>query len=227
MAIYIKKKNRGKFTRDAKQAGQTVQEHAKAILNNPKATKLQKKRAIFAQNAKKWSHEDGGTIHKPYGHRSTLDNGWISTKELKKKHPAVGMFQQGGQPQIIQRYTALINNGINPQVAFDTANLSLLEDGRAGKYYSFGKRANNLQDWTKNATDSLTIGRYKNLNNATNFNQFKQGLKQKNYNSRPSFYTVDMNRGRNKNKQLVNEYNQQHGLPLIAGLQIISSDNLV
>ena len=49
MAIYIKKKNRGKFTRDAKQAGQTVQEHARAVLNNPKATKLQKKRAIFAR----------------------------------------------------------------------------------------------------------------------------------------------------------------------------------
>ena len=25
-------------------------------------------------------------IHKPNGHRSILDNGWISTKELKKKH---------------------------------------------------------------------------------------------------------------------------------------------
>lgn len=122
------------------------------------------------------------------------------------------------QPQILQRYISLINAGINPQLAFDTSHLSLVEDGRPNKYYSFGKRATNIQDWTKNATDSLTTGRYKNLNNIQNFQQFKQGLKQKNYNSRPAFYNVELNRNRDKHKQIVNQYNQQHGLPLIAGL---------
>ena len=76
-------------------------------------------------------------------------------------------------PQITQRYVALLNKGIPAQVAFDTAHLSLIEDGRPNKFYSFGKRATNLQDWTKNATDSLTIGRYNNLQNIQNFNQFK------------------------------------------------------
>lgn len=193
MEIKIKKKNRGKFTKAAKAAGESVQEHARSVLNNPKATKLQKKRAQFAVNSKKWHHKDGGLL-----------------------------MQDGGQ--ILPRYISLVNAGINPQVAFDTSNLSLVEDSRKNKYYSFGKRATNLQDWTKNAVDSLTVGRYQNLNNATNFQQFKQGLKQKHYNNRPTFYTVEMNRGRDKNKKIVNQYNQTHGLPLISGLYSINAN---
>lgn len=52
--IHIKKKNRGKFTASAKRAGQSVQEHARSVLNDPNATPLQKKRANFARNAAKW-----------------------------------------------------------------------------------------------------------------------------------------------------------------------------
>lgn len=54
--IHIKKENRGKFTASAKKAGQSVQEHARSVLNNPKAPPLQKKRANFARNAAKWHH---------------------------------------------------------------------------------------------------------------------------------------------------------------------------
>ena len=193
MEIKIKKKNRGKFTKAAKAAGESVQEHAHSVLNNPKATKLQKKRAQFVVNSKKWHHKDGGLL-----------------------------MQNGGQ--ILPRYISLIDAGISPQVAFDTSNLSLVEDSRKNKYYSFGKRATNLQDWTKNAVDSLTVGRYQNLNNATNFQQFKQGLKQKHYNNRPAFYNVEMNKGRDKNKKIVNQYNQTHGLPLISGLYSINAN---
>ena len=193
MEIKIKKKNRGKFTKAAKAAGESVQEYAHSVLNNPKATKLQKKRAQFAVNAKKWHHKDGGLL-----------------------------IQNGGQ--ILPRYISLVNAGISPQVAFDTSNLSLVEDNRKNKYYSFGKRATNLQDWTKNAVDSLTVGKYQNLNNTTNFQQFKQGLKQKHYNSRPAFYNIEMNRGRDKNKKIVNQYNQTHGLPLVAGLYSINGN---
>lgn len=53
--IYIKPKNRGKFTASAKKAGKSVQAHAAAVLDDPKATPLQKKRANFARNAKKWN----------------------------------------------------------------------------------------------------------------------------------------------------------------------------
>ena len=51
--IHIKKKTRGKFTASAKKAGQSVQQHAHSVLNNPNASKLQKKRAQFAVNMKK------------------------------------------------------------------------------------------------------------------------------------------------------------------------------
>lgn len=352
--IHIKKENRGKFTETKKRTGKTTEEltHSK----NP----LTRKRAIFAQNAKKWKHEDGGEVHKPNGHRSILDNGWFKTKDLKKNHPLTyqqggnfttgalantiwefpnqvkygngnynnvnnkllsqltpdskghysdkvklsnhpthpsrGRFnksgtkfyltdfgmqnpnltlfgtadhnqdgqttmiykggivlpeitvtpkqgryvdntydqikiypntikkhQQGGpfqinnsQPQVLQRYISLVNQGIPQQAAFDTSHLSMIEDGRPGKYYSFGRRASNLGGWTKNATDSLTNGRYRNLQNVQNFGQFKQGLKQKNYNTRPAFYNVEMNRGRNRDKQIINQWNKQQGLNPIA-----------
>lgn len=52
--IHVKEKNRGKFTKSAKAAGRSVQEHARAVLNDPNATPLQKKRANFARNAAKW-----------------------------------------------------------------------------------------------------------------------------------------------------------------------------
>ena len=45
--IHIKKKNRGKFTKSAKAAGESVQEHAAKVLSDPNATPLQKKRANF------------------------------------------------------------------------------------------------------------------------------------------------------------------------------------
>ena len=60
--IHIKAKNKGKFTKSAKAAGQSVQEHAKSVLNDPNATPLQKKRANFARNAAKWKHKEGGTV---------------------------------------------------------------------------------------------------------------------------------------------------------------------
>jgi len=52
--IVIKKKNRGKFTKSAKKAGKSVQGHAQEVLNDPKASATQKKRANFARNAAKW-----------------------------------------------------------------------------------------------------------------------------------------------------------------------------
>ena len=53
--IYIKKKNRGKFTASAKAHGMEVQEYAHKVVNDPNATSLQRKRAQFALNSKKWS----------------------------------------------------------------------------------------------------------------------------------------------------------------------------
>ena len=48
--IYINPKNKGKFTATKKRTGKSTSELAKS--KNP----LTRKRAIFAQNAKKWKH---------------------------------------------------------------------------------------------------------------------------------------------------------------------------
>lgn len=63
--IHIKKANRGKFTKSAKAAGEGVQEHAHKVMNDPNATPLQRKRANFAIQAKKWhsKHENGGILN--------------------------------------------------------------------------------------------------------------------------------------------------------------------
>lgn len=56
--IHIKPENRGKFTATKKATGKSTEEltHSK----NP----VTKKRAIFAQNAAKWKHEDGSNSMK-------------------------------------------------------------------------------------------------------------------------------------------------------------------
>lgn len=55
-AIHIKPENKGKFTATKKKTGKSTEEltHSK----NP----VTRKRAIFAQNSKRWKHEDGGKL---------------------------------------------------------------------------------------------------------------------------------------------------------------------
>lgn len=53
--IRIKPENVGKFTASAKAAGRGVQAHARAVVSNPRSSEVQRKRAQFAINAKKWS----------------------------------------------------------------------------------------------------------------------------------------------------------------------------
>lgn len=72
--IHINPKNKGKFNALKKRTGKTTEEltHSK----NP----LTRKRAIFAQNAAKWKHEDGGDVQ-PYfvpGQEYDLDEATIN-----------------------------------------------------------------------------------------------------------------------------------------------------
>ena len=55
-SIDIKPENRGKFNATKKRTGKSTEEltHSK----NP----ITKKRAVFAQNAVKWKHQQGGTL---------------------------------------------------------------------------------------------------------------------------------------------------------------------
>lgn len=54
--IKIKASKKGSFTRMAKAAGKTVQQEARDVLANPKASPAAKKKANFARNAAKWNH---------------------------------------------------------------------------------------------------------------------------------------------------------------------------
>ena len=55
--IKIKEKNKGKFTRSAERHGEGVQQYAHQVVGNPDASEVQRKRAQFAINAKKWNHK--------------------------------------------------------------------------------------------------------------------------------------------------------------------------
>lgn len=54
--IHIKPENKGRFTASAKRAGMGVQEYARKVVHDPHATTLQKRRAQFALNSKKFKH---------------------------------------------------------------------------------------------------------------------------------------------------------------------------
>lgn len=84
--IHIKKENRGKFT---DYCGGKVTDECIQRGKNSKDPKI-RKRATFAQNSRRWKHEEGSKIHKPFGHRSILDNGWRTTKQLKDKKIPIG-----------------------------------------------------------------------------------------------------------------------------------------
>lgn len=76
-SIHINPENKGKFNATKKRTGKTTEEltHSK----NP----LTRKRAIFAQNAKKWSHADGGLINIYDG--ETEDSQLMQNQEGKQK----------------------------------------------------------------------------------------------------------------------------------------------
>lgn len=106
--IHIKPENKGKFTATKKATGKTTEEltHSK----NP----VTKKRAIFAQNAAKWKHEDGSKSVKGFpdlnkdgeitkadilkGRGVIKKNGSKSMKADEKMCGSKGMkYQQGGK----------------------------------------------------------------------------------------------------------------------------------
>lgn len=74
--IHIDPKNKGKFTETKKRTGKTTEEltHSK----NP----LTRKRAIFAQNAKKWKHFLGGRFQ-----GLATDNGIMVSKDKNVDKP--------------------------------------------------------------------------------------------------------------------------------------------
>lgn len=122
--IHIKKKNRGKFTKSAKAAGQTVQQHAISVLKDPNATPLQKKRANFARNAKKFKHQLGGILgFYQMGNKLKRVN-WqnvqkstglkVNSKNMRQIEDSV-FSRKLGYPQAMAIYSQIVSeNGGNP-----------------------------------------------------------------------------------------------------------------
>lgn len=67
MAIHIDPKKRGTFTAAAK-PGESTQQHASRVLNDPNASPAMRKKANFARNAAKW--KKGGRRSKRGGKRA-------------------------------------------------------------------------------------------------------------------------------------------------------------
>lgn len=136
--IHIKKKNKGKFTASAKKAGQSVQEHARSVLNNPNATPLQKKRANFARNAAKWKHAKGGSMRIPgvIDSNPNLDNmkgDYVTPKKkkkkLKKKHQDGGIIKAEGGIKIPK------NRKVIETIKINNGKLTLEEDSNGKRYW--------------------------------------------------------------------------------------------
>ena len=113
--IHIKKKNRGKFTASAKRAGMGVQEYAQKVLNDPNATPLQKRRANFARNAKRWHPVQKGS-------KGLKTNAWYSFANIIH-----------GNEITIQKakdlYNELIKRGLTPVQAISVVGSAGFETG--------------------------------------------------------------------------------------------------
>lgn len=107
MTIHIKPENRGKFNATKKRTGKTTEQlsHSK----NP----LTRKRAIFALNAKKWKHADGGELlpNDYYLNLFALGGDTDLLTQAQRNYMPVM------QAQPSQQFTGLQSNAPQPQLA--------------------------------------------------------------------------------------------------------------
>lgn len=105
-SIHIKPENRGKFTATKKRTGKTTEEltHSK----NP----LTRKRAIFAQNARKWKHAFGGEL---MTHGADFTNGMtiIGNGGSHEENPFEGVpmgVDNEGTPNLVEEGETIFND---------------------------------------------------------------------------------------------------------------------
>lgn len=104
--IHINPENKGKFTATKKRTGKTTEEltHSK----NP----LTRKRAIFAQNAKKWHHAFGGDL---LTHGANFDSGitYIGNGGTHEENPYEGVLfgvDAEGTPNLVEEGEVIYND---------------------------------------------------------------------------------------------------------------------
>jgi len=152
-SIHINPANKGKFTATKQRTGKTTEEltHSK----NP----LTRKRAIFAQNAAKWHHADGGLLNSYAGGGAFSDKISTLVHEGYPQKQAVaiaysmqdrGKLAMGGEmDNITDRLTEFKNGGMhenNIHGGIPVGNNALTEEGefmyttKKGKKYIFSNR---------------------------------------------------------------------------------------
>lgn len=104
--IHIKPENRGKFTETKRRTGKTTEEltHSK----NP----ITRKRAIFAQNAKKWHHAFGGDL---MTHGANFDTGitLVGNGGTHEENPLEGVpmgMDSEGVPNLVEEGEVIFND---------------------------------------------------------------------------------------------------------------------
>lgn len=215
------------------QAQHILLNYKKYIINQYNMYKLLKRKVRKAQQGmpviqypqiqNSYKKEDLDILMKPQAPENLLKLDLNNAKDItsQKQQPQQSKptydYTDPNLDEVVRRTNILQSKGINPELAFNIAHLSIIENGRK-KYYSFGKTANNLQQWANNVQNSLTKGHYKALNSATSYGQFINTLKRLNYNTRPIFYKKEIEAGRGHNLKLVNNYNQRNGFKMVASV---------
>ena len=105
-SIHIKPENRGKFTETKRRTGKTTEELTHS--SNP----LTRKRAIFAQNAKKWHHAFGGELNTQGGDFTNgllyIDNG--GSHELNPYEGVQLGVDPEGVPNLVEEGETVFND---------------------------------------------------------------------------------------------------------------------
>lgn len=104
--IHINPENRGKFTETKRRTGKTTEELTHS--SNP----LTRKRAIFAQNAKKWHHAFGGNL---MTHGADFSNGmiFVGNGGSHEENPFEGVpmgVDQEGTPNLVEEGETIFND---------------------------------------------------------------------------------------------------------------------
>ena len=189
--IHIKNKNRGKFTSYC--GGQVTGDciaKAKAS-GNPTLIK----RAVFAQNARKWKHRQGGLINL-----------------LIQKNQTGGYFKDPKTNNVIQIYQNLIDNGVSDQAALELTNQKIAEGGWKGYSSGDGKKFNNVNSFVDHIIDWHNK-MYPDSLKANSFNQFFNSLEygKHKYNPNPNIYKQHLLETRPGVKKRINNYRDSLG----------------
>ena len=174
MTIYIKPENRGKFNATKKRTGKTTEQltHSK----NP----LTRKRAIFAQNAKKWKHCDGGNLFNFGGGTltgSNLDYGMSWNSDIDKLRAANKAISQIGQQVSSMSSMASAGNSFNPQQDMTNARQAELDNNLRNQALGMRSDPNALM-----SAEDLAAARKQNLGIMANGGNIQLGVNNYKYN---------------------------------------------